>query len=227
MPSFSAPWLRHRSLLPLFALIAALALIAAACSGGSGNSKSSPTAAASSSQLKGALVSPAIAKPDVTLTDTSGQPYSLKQQTQGYLTLVYLGYTNCPDVCPQVMADYAAAMKTLPPAVTNKMKVIFITTDPARDTPDVLRKWLDHFSTSFVGLTGSQQQIDALQAALHVPAAEKEDTGNGNYGVSHASFTFAFTANDNIAHVVYPVGFTRADLADDFQLLVNKGWPAS
>lgn len=225
MPSFSARWLRRHSLLPLFALAGALALLAAACGGGSSDS---PTASPSSeAQIKGALISPAVAKPDVTLTDTSGKPFALKQATEGYLTLVYLGYTNCPDVCPQVMADYAAAMKTLPESVTSKIKVIFVTTDPQRDTPDVLRKWLDHFSPAFIGLTGSQQQIDALQEDLHINPATKEDDGHGSYGVSHASFTFAFTANDNTAHVVYPVGFTRADLADDFQLLAKKGWPAS
>jgi protein SCO1/2 len=125
------------------------------------------------------------------------------------------------------MVDFAATLKSLPPDVAGHIKVVFVTTDPERDTPDVMRTWLDNFNPNFIGLTGTPGQLQALQDELGVPAAAKEDDGHGGYGVSHAAFTFAFTPNDNIAHIVYPVGLSRDELASDFTSLVKNGWTAN
>ncbi len=182
----------------------------------------SPTRPAS---LHGAIIQPAIAKPEITLTDTSGQPFDLRRQTQGYVTILYLGYTHCPDECPTTMADFSAALRSLPANTASHVKVLFVTTDPERDTPNVLRNWLDAFDPRFVGLRGSADQLAALERDLHLPPAEKEASdGAGDYGVSHAAFALVFTAADNIAHTVYPVGFSRADLASDITLLSEHGW---
>jgi protein SCO1/2 len=96
-------------------------------------------------------VAPGLPKPNFTLTDTNGNPYDLDGQTQGYLTALYFGYTNCPDVCPTHMANIAAALRQLPASVTSHIKVLFVTTDPARDTPAVLRAWLNNFDPTFIG----------------------------------------------------------------------------
>ncbi len=202
-------------------------LLAASCGGSSSAaSPSSPpkASATSTTAILGAQIQPAVAKPDVTLTDISGKPFSLKKDTAGYLTLVYLGYTHCPDVCPTTMNDFAEAIKTLPPDVASHVKMIFITTDPERDTPEVLKTWLSHFNPQFIGLTGTQDQLNQLQDKLLMPRAEKEDDGHGGYGVSHGAFTFAFTANDDLAHTVYPEGFTPQDIAHDLVLLQKNGW---
>ncbi len=210
--------------------IGAALTLSAACGG---SSKAAPTGASTAAAgasntvaagLRGAQITPPIAKPDVVLTDTSGKPFSLKKDTAGDLTLVFLGYTNCPDECPTTMNDFAQALKMLPADVTSHVKMVFVTTDPERDTPAAMRKWLDHFNPQFIGLTGTQAQLDGLADKLLMPHAQKESDGHGGYGVSHAAFTFAFTANDDTAHIVYPVGFTKEDLANDISLLVKNGW---
>ena len=214
---------RRRFALLVLTLVASFAFLAAACGGSS--SSATPTTAGSTVSLKGAVISPPPVKPDVTLTDTSGQPYNIVQNTRGYLTLFYMGYTHCPDACPQAMAQLASVVGGLPPAISSKVKVIFVTTDPKRDTPQVLRTWLDQFSPSFIGLTGSEAQIVALEQQEGIPVAQiGTPDASGNYAVNHATFVLAFTAQDNIAHTAYPGGFSNADIASDITTLVTKGW---
>ena len=81
----------------------------------------------------------------------------------------------------------------MPVSVTEQIQLVFVTTDPARDTPPVLRSWLDYFDKRSVGLTGSEPAITAVQRAAGVPASQKTATGNGDYAVAHANFVLAYT----------------------------------
>jgi protein SCO1/2 len=163
-----------------------------------------------------------LAKPDFTLTDTSGQPFNLRASTADYLTLLYFGYTHCPDVCPTHMANIAAALHQLPATVTSRIKVVFVTTDPARDSGPVVRDWLNHFDPSFVGLTGTAAQVQTAEAASGMQPSTVQFQGGGNYAVDHAAQVEAFTT-DNMSHVVYPGGYQQADWVNDLPRLVN-GW---
>jgi protein SCO1/2 len=167
-------------------------------------------------------VSPALSKPDFALTDTSGQPFSLRAQTQGYLTLLYFGYTHCPDICPTHMANIAAALHQLPSSVRSQVRVVFVTTDPARDNASVVRDWLNHFDASFIGLTGTAAQVQTAEAASGMSPSSIEFQGGGNYAVDHAAQVEAFTT-DNLSHVVYPGGYKQADWVNDLPRLV-RGW---
>ncbi len=175
--------------------------------------------------IRGVVQSPGAPKPDFSLADTSGKTFNLPAETAGDVTLLYFGYTHCPDVCPTHMANIAAAMRQLPDTVTSHIKVVFVTTDPARDTPTVLRAWLDHFDPAFIGLTGTVDQIHAAETASGLPNSATEDLGNGNYAVDHAAQVDAFTT-DNLDHVVYPSGYTERDWVNDLPKLV-RGWPGS
>lgn len=175
-------------------------------------------------EYRGGLVSPPLPKPKFTLTDTSNNPFDLASKTQGFTTLLFFGYTNCPDMCPMQMHMIAQALKAVPPDIANQFKVIFVTTDPERDSPGVLRKYLDRFDKSFVGLTGSQAAIDAAQIAANMPPAKKlAARPDGAYAVGHASFVLAYT-KDNLAHVIYPVGMKEEDLVHDLRYLANETW---
>src|SRR5215813_9518697 len=119
---------------------------------------------------RGGLVTPPLPKPRFTLTDTSSASFDFREKTQGYVTLLFFGYTRCPDQCPLHMANIAMALKKLPTSVADRVKVVFVTTDPARDSPNVLRAWLKHFDERFIGLTGSEAAIEGAQRAAGVPA---------------------------------------------------------
>lgn len=190
-----------------------------------GDSTGTPQDAA----LMGARVTPNIAKAGFTLTGTEGQPYEFLQETEGRLTLLYFGYTNCPDICPTHVALLAGALRDLPAEVRAKVTVVFVTTDPDRDTPERLRQWLDALGgPQFVGLTGTQAEVDAVQRLYGLEPAGKEDLGNGHYAVNHAAYVMAFEA-DGVSRIVYPAGTTKDMLLNDLPILagVPAGAPAA
>lgn len=206
---------------------AAILAVVAACGGDvPGGAGAEP-----GSDLRGTVLDPSWPKPEFTLADTRGRPYDFHSETEGFVTLLFFGYTHCPDVCPIHMANIAAVLRDLKYAERARIRVVFVTTDPERDTPEQLRSWLDRFDRSFVGLRGSEAEVDAIQAALHLPGAVRQPSRPGPlpgaYAVGHAAQVIAFTA-DGRARVVYPFGTRQADWAHDLPKLVGGGaWPES
>ena len=177
----------------------------------------------SGATYRGGLVSPPLPKAKFILIDTSAAPFDFWQKTQGYVTLLFFGYTHCPDLCPLHMANIAMALKRMPASVAEQVKVVFVTTDPGRDSPEVLRTWLDRFDKRFIGLTGSEAAIEAAQQASAVPPARKAPLTNREYEVAHASFVIAYT-KDDLAHVIYPGGINQNDWAQDLPRLIKETW---
>lgn len=178
-------------------------------------------------EYRGRVMSPPLAKPDFTLTDTQGRPFDFRKETQGSLALLFIGYTNCPDVCPVHMANLGAVLKDLPEEITSHVKVVFVTADPDRDTPEVIRAWLDHFDRDFVGLRGTQEQVHAIEKALMLPpSVVSVDEDTGKTFVGHSANVVAFTA-DGKAHVMYPFGTRQSDWAHDLPKLVRGEWSGS
>lgn len=172
---------------------------------------------------RGGLVTPPLPKPGFILTDTSGRPFDFASETKGQVTLLFFGYTFCPDQCPMHMANLSAALKRLPAGTADRVRLVFVTTDPARDTPPVLRRWLDLFDRRFIGLTGTEQAIAAVQRMAGVPVATKSGPANGNYAVNHANFVLAYS-KDGLAHVIYPGGVSKDDWVHDLPLLIDETW---
>ena len=171
----------------------------------------------------GALVNPPLPKPRFTLTDTAGDPFDFRAKTQGYVTLLFFGYTRCPDECPLHVANVAMGLKKLPMESRARIKLVFVTTDPMRDEPHVLRSWLDHFDGRFIGLTGSDAAIEAAQRAAGLPPARRAVRAGDDYAVGHANVVLAYS-KDNLAHLMYPGGVTPQDWAHDLAQLVNETW---
>jgi len=172
---------------------------------------------------RGGQVTPPLPKPRFILTDTSAAPFDFWRKTEGYVTLLFFGYARCPDQCPLHMAKIAMGLKEAPKGLADQVKVVFVTTDPTRDSPQILRSWLDRFDERFIGLTGSEGAIEAAQKAAGVPPARKTRLAFEDYAVGHASFVLAYT-KDNLAHLIYPSGVTQQDWAHDLPHLVNEAW---
>jgi protein SCO1/2 len=172
---------------------------------------------------RGGLVTPPLPKPHFVLTDTSGARFDFWNRTRGSITLLFFGYTYCPDECPMHMANLGAALKRLPPGIAGQVKLIFVTTDATRDTRMELRRWLDNFDKRFVGLTGTPAALDAAQKAAEVPLAQQTGPRNGNYSLTHANFVVAYT-KDNLGHIIYPGGVSEDDWIHDLPLLLRETW---
>lgn len=130
------------------------------------------------------------------LTDQDGHPRS-SADYRGKYQLIYFGYTFCPDVCPTTLAIMAAAMDELGGA-QERIVPIFITIDPARDKPQILKKYLAAFGPRFVGLTGSPDQIAQVEKEYHV-FAQKQALPNGNYSMNHSSVIYLLGPDGKLA----------------------------
>ncbi len=110
-------------------------------------------------EFTGARLEQPYAAPTVELTDTDGAPYSLAADTDEPMTLVFFGYTHCPDICPLVMNNIAAGLNRLDDDDRDQVDMVFVTTDPERDDEAALRAYLDGYGEDFVGLTGDLADI--------------------------------------------------------------------
>jgi protein SCO1/2 len=194
------------------ALIPALALVLAAVLTGCAKS--------SADSFSGAVLHEPYRAPTTELTDTDGKPYSLATSTDTRLTLLFFGYTHCPDECPTTMATLASAMLQLDDSDRRNVQVVFVTTDPARDTGPVIREWLDHFSSSFVGLTASLATIKEVATDLGIAVAKGRRLPSGGYDVTHGLQVYGIDGKNQIP-VVWTYGTTAPEFAHDIHQLLS------
>jgi protein SCO1/2 len=201
----------------------ALGLAAATAACGSTVSSTGPSGmvvdSAPSSLFDGAQLTTPFAKPDVTLTDATGKPFNLASGTAGRLTLLYFGYTHCPDVCPTTMATLASALRALPASEAAQTDVVFVSTDPTRDTPAVLHTWLGQYDPAFIGLTGSFTTIQKTAATLGITIEPPVKQPDGSYTVTHGAEVIAFDAKAK-GYLVYTAGATVAQFTHDIPLIL-------
>ncbi|MFG6177700.1 SCO family protein [Halomonas sp. THAF12] len=152
---------------------------------------------------------------DFTLVDEEGENASAEDYL-GKATLVYFGYTHCPDVCPTTLARISAATKRLDDSLRDDIQVLLVSVDPERDTPEVLKEYTDIFGPQFVGLTGDTAQIDAVTNRYRISYEYGEKNDNGSYDVSHSSAIFAFDPQGNAKLLIRdsdPLESVVADIA--------------
>jgi protein SCO1 len=179
----------------LAALVAVLTLMVAGCGGSQDDSAVVSGLQSSDDQdYTGTYLDAPYVVPDISLPDTDGTPYSLATASAP-LKLVFFGYTHCPDICQVVMSTIASAVSRLDAAQRDRVQVVFVTTDPARDTGPVLRGYLERLDPNFIGLTGDLQQIIALAAPLKVYIARGEKLPSGGYEVDHTTVVFGVTGD--------------------------------
>ncbi|HEY3531257.1 MAG TPA: SCO family protein [Nocardioides sp.] len=183
---------------------------------------SAMTACASSEAdtFAGAVLHRPYHAPATELTDTDGHPFSLATSTDRRLTLVFFGYTHCPDECPTTMATLASAMLQLDESDRDSVQVVFVTTDPARDTGPVIRRWLDHFSSSFVGVTGPLATIKKVAIDVGVPVDKGRRLPSGGYDVTHGTQVLAVDGKNSVP-VVWTMGTTAPEFAHDIHQLLS------
>jgi protein SCO1 len=158
--------------------------------------------------------------PEVSLTDTSGRPYNLSTTPSKPVTLLFFGYTNCPDVCIAVLSDVSLALQRMAPGDRDHIQLIFITTDPARDKERQIRDYLDRFNPSFVGLTGPMSTIKSAATEVGVDIEGKKKLPSGGYEVGHSAQVIGFSRNSGV--VIWTPGTPVAALKHDFALLVER-----
>ncbi|MEV7772988.1 SCO family protein [Kitasatospora sp. NPDC086791] len=203
------------------ALALAAALTLSACGSSGGSTAAKVTQQKEDTPYQGTKLARNFEKPDLQLTDTSGRPYDLRQQTNGKATLLFFGYTSCPDVCPTTMGDIGVAMKALSPEDRQKVNVVFVSTDPQRDTPKVLRTWLDSMGSDFIGLTGDLAKVKTAARSLGIMIEDPVVNADGTVTSTHGAQVLAFLPSDDKAHVLYMSGTEEKTYEHDLPLLAK------
>ena len=154
-----------------------------------------------------------------TLIRDDGQTVTQKDYI-GKPVMLYFGYTHCPDVCPTTLADLAIALRQLGP-VADQVRVLFVSVDPARDTPVVLKTYVKAFGPWFVGLTGSQTELTALTKRYRVAYRLGEVDAGGNYAVYHSSAVFIFDRHGD-ARLLTSLSDNSDLIAKDLKRLLSE-----
>lgn len=160
--------------------------------------------------------------PDLEFTLTSDQGRSVRAADyRGDIILLYFGYTHCPDVCPTTMARLASVTQRLGKAA-DRVRILFVSVDPARDTPTLMQRYVSAFDSHAVGLTGSGDAIEALAKRYRVAYQEEKGDAHGNYEVTHSSGVYIFDKDGHARLLATPDDSVEAITHDVRQLLQSS-----
>ena len=170
---------------------------------------------------RGTDISDAMPALDFELIDENGQPVD-EGDYAGKTTLVYFGFTHCPDVCPTALARLSAAIRELDEPTRDAVRVLFVSVDPERDSPEVLDAYTEAFGPRFIGLTGDKAALDAVTNRYRVSYRLGEPEADGSYDVDHSSAIFAFDSGGD-ARLLMRDTDPVDSIAADIRRLVEKG----
>ena len=157
---------------------------------------------------------------DFQLPDHNGQLRSLKD-FRGKLVVMFFGYTQCPDVCPTTMSELAEAKKLLGPD-GDKVQGLFVTVDPQRDTPEVLKAYMANFDPSFLALRGTPEQLAAVAKEYKVYYKKVEGKTPGSYTMDHSAASYVYDTQGRL-RLYTRYGSGAEALASDLRLLLKQG----
>ncbi len=170
-------------------------------------------------KLRGSVIDPPLPVPEISLTDFNGQPFRLSDY-RGKIVLLFFGYTYCSDVCPTTMAVLKQARGQLNEEQAARVQVVLITVDPQRDTSQTLQDYLAHFDSTFIGLSGTEEELSPVWKAYGVFRELGKPNAQGNYEVSHTARVYVIDAQGNLS-LSFPFGVTADDVANDLLILLR------
>jgi protein SCO1/2 len=172
-------------------------------------------------ELHGVLLQSPRQAQDFTLAGPDGTPVALSD-FRGKFVLLYFGYTSCPDVCPTTLNDLATMARTLGEERMQKVQVVFISVDPARDTPERIAIFMRAFDSRFVGLTGTLAEIETIASQFGIFFARSAGGTDENYTVDHTSVVTVVDPGGYV-RLVFPYDTSADDMAADMAYLLRRG----
>jgi len=170
--------------------------------------------------LKAGVFDPPRMAPDFTVRGSDGKELKLSQY-RGKLVLLEFGYTSCVDVCPVSLGMLAEARRQMG-AQASQLQVIYVTVDPERDTPERMRNYLRAFDPTFIGATGTPQQMARVRQDYGITATKKMiDGSKTDYTIGHSSYLY-FVDRKGSLRALLPFGRTAADVVHDATLLLKN-----
>ena len=174
---------------------------------------------AADGKLKSGVFDPPRMAPEFALAGSDGSELQLARY-RGKVVALGFGFSHCPEVCPTTLATLAKARKKLGTEGSG-MQVVYVTVDPERDNPERLRTYLANFDPSFVGATGTPEQLGKVREAYGIVASRKLGKDPASYAVDHSSFVYLIDRAGSLRALV-PYGRSADDIAHDVALLLKK-----
>lgn len=168
--------------------------------------------------LKSGVFEPPRMAPDFSLASSQGNQFTLSQQ-QGKLLVLGFGFSYCPSICPMTLANLAQAYKKLGD-LAGQVQVVYVTVDPERDNPERLREYLTHFNPSFIGVTGTAEELSVVRQSYGI-IAQKEVHGDGDYEVHHSSYLYLIDPQ-GLLRALVPFGKSADDIVHDIKILLQE-----
>lgn len=171
-------------------------------------------------QLRGTVLEPPSQAADFTLDDHNGQSFTLGEQ-RGKVVLLFFGFTTCPEICPTTLAEMKAVRERLG-AAAERVQVVFVTVDPERDVADRMRRYVTSFDPSFLGLVGTQEQLQPIYEAYGVTAIRRELPDSAlKYTMDHTSHTYVIDPRGQLRELM-PYGSRIDDIVSDVEYLLRS-----
>lgn len=160
---------------------------------------------------------------DFQLTDHNGRRVRLSDYTkEGKVVLLFFGYTHCPDVCPMALETMAKVIKALKPEEASRVQVLFISVDPERDTLEVLKGYVPYFYPTFIGLTGSEEEIRRVAKEYKAYYRKVEGESAGGYLIDHTATIYLITPDMKIKLLYTPSKQEPEKMAEDIRFLLRS-----
>ncbi len=157
----------------------------------------------------------------LSLYDHNGVRRSL-EDFRGKLVVLFFGYTHCPDVCPTTLSDMAQAMRLLTPEEAARVQVLFVSVDPERDTPQVLKAYVPYFHRDFLGLYGTPEEVAEAAREFKVSYRKHAEPGAEDYLVDHTAGSFVLDGRGRL-RLFLPFAHSPEDIAHDLKTLMHAG----
>jgi len=154
------------------------------------------------------------------MTDHNGVKRTLAD-FRGKLVVLFFGYTHCPDVCPTTLSDMAAALKLMTPDEAKQVQVLFVTVDPERDTPEMLKEYVPYFYPTFLGLYGTPAETAAAAKEFRIFYKKHAEAGPIGYLVDHTAGSYVLDRSGRL-RLFQPYGQSPPDIAHDLKLLLQE-----
>lgn len=155
------------------------------------------------------------------LTDHNGVRRSLAD-FRGKLVVLFFGYTHCPDVCPTTLSDMAQALRLLTPEEAARVQVLFVTVDPERDTPDMLKAYVPYFHPDFLGLLGTAEEVARAAKEFRITYRKHTEPGATDYLVDHTAGSYVLDGDGRL-RLFLPFAHSPTDIAHDLKTLMAAG----
>lgn len=167
--------------------------------------------------FRGTLYDPALPAPEIALVRGDGSSFRLSER-RGDVVLLFFGYTSCPDVCPTTLSELRK-VKTELGSNADQVKVVFVTVDPERDTPEQIQKYVSIFNPSFMGLSGSLEELETVWKDYGVyREVEQVSTSAAGYLVNHTARVYLIDRDGNL-RLSYSFGTPTDDIVHDLKIL--------